>query len=278
MRTILKKTKKVDYNDFKMRRALASDVTELVKEPCTIVDEKGEIKLIYDIVPFDTTKYAEAIQRIKYQESTRVSGLKTVSRIFGYAPRVQARKDFCSSTSLLNDSPEEHDLIIEMGQKLSEVYLNRAPQVFAGHTKVADEKVRGEYRIEGTPFTSGIINKNNPLKYHFDSGNFKKVFSCMMAFKKDCEGGHLALPEYDIALEIADNSVLLFDGQDILHGVTPFKIGSDEGYRYTVVYYSLQRMWDCLSVTDEIARIRNRKTERERRRAGLTTEKDEPES
>ena len=275
MRTILKKTKKVDYQDFKLRRALAEDVTELIKEPVTIVDEKGEIKLIYDIVPFDTSKYVEALRKIKYQESTRVSGLKTVSRIFGYAPRVTARKDFCSSTSLLNDSPEEHELIIELGQKLSEVYLNRAPQIFTGHQATADNKVRGEYRIEGTPFTSGIINKNNPLKYHFDSGNFKKVFSCMMAFKNECNGGHLALPEYDIALEIADNSVLLFDGQDILHGVTPFKLASDDGYRFTVVYYSLQRMWDCLSVTDEIARIRNRKTERERRRAGLETTKNE---
>ncbi len=71
-----------------------------------------------------------------------------------------------------------------------------------------------------------------------------------------------------MALEIANDSVLLFDGQDILHGVTPFTV-SDDGYRYTVVYYSLQRMWDCLTITDELARIRNLKTQRERKRVKI---------
>lgn len=265
MRTITRKTRELDFRDFKLRRALAEDVSEIVREPVTILDEAGEIKVIYDMVPFDTSRYVEALQRIKYQETERTAGLKTVSRTFGFAPRVTLRKDFCSASALVNESPEEHELICEMGREVAGVYLSRAPKIFQSHEDVTHSKVRGEYAIAGTPFTSGIINKNNPLKYHFDTGNFKKVFSCMMAFKKDCEGGYLVLPEYDLALEIAHDSLLLFDGQDILHGVSPFKIG-EGGFRYTVVYYSMQRMWDCLTITDELARIRNLKTQRERKR------------
>lgn len=259
------KKRELNILDYKLRTASKSDFATLVTDPVTIMDG-NEVKVVYDKIPFDVEKYRDAVLRIKYQESERTAGLKTVSRIFGYSPRNTLRKDFCSTTSLSGDHPEEHDLICELGEKIAAHYLATAPDVYLSHKQVAGEKLRTEWMIPGTPFTSGIINKNNPLKYHFDTGNFKQVFSCMVAFKKGCEGGHLSLPEYDLGLEIGDATVLLFDGQEILHGVTPFKLLEEDGYRYTVVFYSLRRMWQCLTVTDEVARIRNVKTERERKR------------
>ena len=89
----------------------------------------------------------------------------------------------------------------------------------------------------------------------------------MLAFKKDTLGGFLSLPEYGIGLEIADNSVLIFDGQNITHGVTPITKLGKESYRYTVVYYSLQQMWHCLTQEEELERVRNRRVESEGRRA-----------
>jgi hypothetical protein len=134
-----------------------------------------------------------------------------------------------------------------------------------------------DWKIGGTPFTSGIINKNNPLKYHFDAGNIGQVYSNMIAFKNDCEGGHLALPEFDIGLEISNRSVVFFDGQDILHGVTPFRLLSRDAYRYTIVYYTLKQMWNCKPLDEEIARIRTRKTERETTRFKRLTGELKPE-
>lgn len=266
MKIIEKKQHKLELAHYKMRGATEADFMELIKEPVTIMHD-GEVKVIYDILPFDLTPYRDALQRIKYQENERTAGLKTVSRIFGYAPRVTMRKDFCSATSFATESPADHELICELGRKISQIYLNRAPEMYRAHDETTKTKMRDEWVIPGTPFTSGIINKNNPLKYHFDTGNFKKVFSCMVAFKKTCRGGYLSLPEYDVGLEIADNSILLFDGQEILHGVTPFEMTEENGHRYTIVYYSLRRMWDCLTVNDEIARIRGVKTKREKKRA-----------
>jgi len=129
------------------------------------------------------------------------------------------------------------------------------------------DKVLKDYQIENTPFTSGIINKDNQLKYHFDTGNFKDVYSCMLGFKEDILGGYLALPEYNCAFEIEDNSLFIFDGQNILHGVTPFEKLTEKSYRYTIVYYSLKRMWQCLPINDEVVRIRNKRLEIEERRA-----------
>jgi hypothetical protein len=88
----------------------------------------------------------------------------------------------------------------------------------------------------------------------------------MVGFKSNVKGGHLAIPEYDIGLEIANNSVVLFDGQKICHGVTPITLKSKNAYRYTVVYYTLQQMWKCQPITEEVARIKDERTALERRR------------
>lgn len=188
MRFINKKQREIDYKNYKMRSASTADYHELITEPVTIMHE-GEVKVVYDKLPFDATKYREALERIKYTTNTRTNGLVTTSRIFGYSPRVALRKDFCAATALATEYPEEHDLICELGQKVAGIYLKRATDVYKNHTQETKDRMSEDWVIPGTPFTSGIINKNNPLKYHFDTGNFKKVFSCMIAFKHDVSGG-----------------------------------------------------------------------------------------
>ena len=123
-----------------------------------------------------------------------------------------------------------------------------------------------DWTIGGSPFTSGIVNKNNQLKYHYDAGNFKGVLSNMVVFKKDVDGGHLVIPELDIVLEVEDNTLTIFNGQDILHGVSTIEYENEHAYRYSVVYYSLEQMWKCEPFGEEIKRIRKVKTEREKKR------------
>lgn len=269
------KSRNIDLKDYKLRSAVEADVTTLIKESCVLVED-GHIKVIYldlDEFNFDALPITKALESIKYQASERTGGLKTISRIFGYAPRVTLRKDFCSATSLIKDFPTEHDLICEYAKQITDIYRSINPEVFEQHMQES-KKVLKEWTIEDTPFTSGIINKNNPLKYHFDTGNFKNVFSCMLGFKKDIEGGYLSLPDYDCMLEIKNNSLLIFDGQNILHGVTPIKKRSEQAYRYTIVYYSLKAMWNCLPLNEEIIRIRKLKTDREFKRAEAQAFKD----
>ena len=66
--------------------------------------------------------------------------------------------------------------------------------------------------------------------------------------------------------EIEDNTILIFDGQSIVHGVTPLKKYSNDSYRYTIVYYSLEQMWKCDTIKEEVLRIRKLKKEREFKR------------
>ena len=70
----------------------------------------------------------------------------------------------------------------------------------------------------------------------------------------------------DIALEVEDNTLTIFNGQDILHGVSTIEYNNEHAYRYSVVYYSLEQMWKCEPLGQEIDRIRKVKTEREKKR------------
>ena len=268
MRELLLKRKDIDHTEFVKRSALESDYELLIDEDVIAVDaDTKEIIFVQAKLDLDDHDILWALDRIRYVENTRTSGLKTRSRIFGYSPRNTVRKDFCSTTSLAAEQPKEHAVVCQYGVRVAQKYSKFTPEAYAKHEEIIKAKVLDEWAIKDTPFTSGIINKNNPLKYHFDSGNVKNVYSCMVVFKKHVRGGYLALPEYGVGVSLPHNSVFMFDGQSVLHGVTPITKTTPDAVRYSIVYYSLQQIWNCLPLSDEVARIRNLKTERERRRA-----------
>jgi hypothetical protein len=260
------KRKEIDYAQYIRRSALETDYTTLITES-TLVTEDGVPRILYAKLDPELTKYVrQACKNIRYDVSTRTNGLKTTSRIFGYNPRNEIRKNFCSTTSMANEHATEHAVICAFGEHLTKLYAEYFPGIYNMHDSVVQEKVLDGWRIQNTPFTSGIVNKNNPLKYHFDAGNIKDVLSNMVVFKRNISGGYLACPEFDIGFEVADNTIVLFDGQNILHGVTPIKSDSMDSYRYSVVYYTLQKMWSCLPIDEEIARARNVRVKRENKR------------
>lgn len=257
----------LDFNDFVRRSAKREDFNKLIQHSVIIKDQQHKPIIVYLQIPdLPSVKMVEYLKRIKYPLTYRTKGLASRSRIFGYRPRESIRKDFCSSAALATQMPEEHAYICSFGATLAAAYKEYCPDTYKMHMDLTDERILKEWKIPDSPFTSGIINKNNPLKYHHDAGNISNVYSNMVCFKRECEGGYLALPEYDVGLEIADKSILLFDGQAILHGVTPFKMLSHDAYRFTIVYYTLKSMWHCKTVTEELARIRQRKNDREMRR------------
>lgn len=268
MRELMLTKKPLDLKQFVKRSAVEADFDTLIDDDVVAVDaETKQVIFVHKRLDFSDKDIMWALDNIRYEENTRTNGLKTRSRIFGYSPRITHRKDFCSSTSLSIESPRQHAIVCQYGVQISQVYSKFTPATYAQHQHIMAAKVLDAWSIKETPFTSGIINKNNPLKYHFDSGNFKNVYSCMAVFKKDTRGGFLSLPEYGVGLSLPHNSVFMFDGQSVLHGVTPITKTSDHATRYSIVYYSLQQIWNCLPLSEEVARIRQIKTDRERRRA-----------
>lgn len=263
----------LDLSAYKMRSAKVGDYHTLVIDD-TLVYEGERLMIASVALDLDCTVLVDALQNIQYQSNHRTDGLPTTSRIFGYSPRNTLRKDFCSATALAKEQPEYHAIVAEYAAKVADYYRSLNPDLYGQHTTSTDGHVIGDYRIKDSPFTSGIINKNNPLKYHFDTGNIKDVWSAMLVFKQDVEGGYLSVPEYGLGFELKHNSLFMFDGQSLLHGVTPIKRLTKNAFRYSIVYYSLREMWNCLPITDELLRIRRVKTEREEKRTAERDKKD----
>lgn len=270
MQTLTLKRRKIDLKEYCDRRADESDCSTLITEEFKLVDEDtGQVMALYckpsqEAEAFDDI--FDACMNVKYVSDYRTNGLKTTSRIFGYNPRNAIRKDFCSAASLAHDAPDLHQRVLRGGALAAKYYALHNPELYEEHLNTTQEKIVEDFRLPDVPFTSGIINDNNPLCYHFDSGNFKNVWSAMIVLKHKVAGGYLAMPEYDVLVEVANHSVFYFDGQGILHGVTPIKKLASDSRRFSIVYYSLQQMWNCQPLREEIARARMRREEVENRR------------
>lgn len=229
------------------------------------------LKIVYAEQPDDPTLalIESVLDDVQYSKVTRLSGPKAETQIFGTRPAHSMKNNMqsCSSTRMAYTQPELHAIIASGAEVIAKIYERYNPELYLKHAAETKTKVREEYHMEQTAFTSGIINKNNPLGYHYDKGNFAGVWSGMIVYKRFIEGGYLSCPEYNIGFELKNRSLLLFDGQGIIHGVTPIvKLHPTLARRYSVVYYSLHKMWNCLPIQDEIQRANERRTAMERLR------------
>lgn len=269
MRYVELERREIDLTQFAHRAPAEEDCAEVIAEDTTIL-VAGVPLVVYRTnigTEHEAADIATRLQQVKYARTVRTTKLLTQSRTLGFQPRNTIRRDFCTAAKLAWEEPETHARLCDYARKAVAEYQAYGAELLEKHLSVVEDRVREEFRIPGTPFTSGIVNKNNPLFYHFDSGNDHDVWSCMFCFRGKTDGGMLALPEFGVKVAIANRSLLMFDGQQILHGVTPI-LGRGRGaYRFTVVYYSRREMWNCLPLDEEVARIRMTRTSRERKRA-----------
>jgi hypothetical protein len=250
-----------------------ADYDELIDDDCVLVNERDEPVVIYRKVNWPYADIIGALNRLEYATTNRGSKMKplgsddpNVARIFGFMPRRPGRADFCHAASMSRDFPNEHRIFTEQAARLSEWFRKTNPKRFEKHMEQL-RRVKDRWVIPGSVFTSGICNKNNALPYHYDTGNFKGAWSSMLGFSRGMEGGNLVFPEYRLAFSTEGARAFLFDGQGELHGVEYFRPKSPSAYRYTVVYYALKLMCNCLEPKDELERIRGLKTAREKVRA-----------
>jgi hypothetical protein len=207
-----------------------------------------------------------ALRRINFSTSMRMGGMISTSRTFGYAPKMVGRgEETCREAKLATEDRHSHDVIAGLSAIVEGCYRRLNPHLYAEHQATVSN-VLPDWRLSGGVFTSGIINRNNKLPYHYDRGNFADCWSNMLVFKRGCAGGNLACPELDLCFRLRDHSLLMFDGQSILHGVTPFRMARQDGYRFSVVFYSLKQMWRCETQSDTVSLAARRRTAREQKR------------
>lgn len=252
--------------EWSMRHANESDYDKLFTQAFRLFENN---RLIAVYIPriqaegWDTLDFRRALHNMRYDRDYRTSGLKIKSATIGFLPRVEIRRDWCTATATAFKWPEAHAEVCRWSMVAEAYYKAVAPALYAEHFDLTQTKVEPDYVLEGGVFTSGIVNHNSQLHYHFDIGNYKTVWSAMFGFKEAVTGGYLVMPEFRIAAQIRDESLFMFDGQAVFHGVTEFKEIAPDAHRYTIVYYSRRLMWNCDPPAIELARIKEIRTRRE---------------
>jgi hypothetical protein len=241
MRRLDRERRAIPLERYRARRASDADCSEVIAEPFQLY-EHGALKIAYLELgehptdgPVLETIY-RAVARVHFQKSARTGGLVTTSRTFGYLPRVTIRRDYCTATSLSAEQPAEHAAVAHGAALVGRWYRELNPDLYAEHARVATAR----------PST---------------------CWSGMLVFRDGVAGGMLALPEFDLAVALKHKGLFFFDGQGILHGVTPMQLLRPTAKRYSLVYYSMKGMWQCEPLGAEVARIRRLRVDREARRA-----------
>jgi hypothetical protein len=231
-----------------------SDGVRMIDEEA-IVTVGDEVIAVYKKAGFDLTAIRNACFNLEFSTYVRTSGLLTQTENINASPRNSLRTNKCRKTKLHDSNPEIHQVFLYYAKKIANEYMTFFSKQYAKQiqrTYASEKRVHESYRIAGTPFTSGVINKDTALGYHRDIANTKDGISCMLILKEGLAGGELILPEVKIGFACQDGYILLFDGQKYIHGVTAFASAQgSRGYRYTTVYYNNKAMSLCLPPEQE---------------------------
>jgi hypothetical protein len=246
-----------------------------VREAGIYVDaDTNEPFLAYFPMEEEVSLLRRSVLNIKYSTTRRSGmGFDNQSRTFGMAPRkTMQQRESCRPTSLANEQPEEHSVIVAFADKFARMFKEFAPDLFENDNNVInDSGIDQEWRMtDDALWTSGVINKSSQLPFHRDGFNYE-TWSAMPVIRKGMNGGYLQFIEYDAVIACADGWVLFFPGYKYVHGVTPMEARRPDAYRYSIVYYALRGMKDCFTFAVETAQGKVKRTERETHMAKVLT-------
>lgn len=234
------------------RNAASEDVSRVLRGNWLVYDEsRQEVVVAYLRPPGDDLKgLVPYLHQIQWVKAPRPDGSPSTAKTVGWQDESRIRqRDVCTFSKIHRETPEAGAAVLSYGVHACQWYQSLDPEKYAHHQELT-RHILPRYHLRDTPFTSAIVNKDNVLPYHFDRGNVAGSWSLMLGYKHNVDGGHLVIPELDLALEVEDGSISCFDGQIALHGVTPFRRTGRVSWRYTIVYYAKAGMWRCLP-TDE---------------------------
>lgn len=255
-KNLLKTTPKKEHYDY----VIDEDV---------IFMKEGKAVGLYKKIEKDKLKgIRHAALTTKLQKSSRTRGISTQSSIFGTLPRIARRNDFCRLTRQSTKEKQNTNIVFSFMSELKDIYKKHLPNHFEIDLEMVKKNVEPDYRLDKeSPFLTCNINVNHAIKYHRDSGNFKKSLSNVLILKGGILGGELVFPEYRFALSQDDGFLSIFDGQNEIHGVMPIYKTTENPYRASIVYYSLEQMKHCYPYKMEVERLQNVSTEKAIRRA-----------
>lgn len=257
----------------------AEQATKLIGEPVDdrttdrpwstgslVVDEETR-EPVYAYVPLDRVAVGDLRRAVLATSGASYTayraGLRNASRTFGWTPRRPLYgREGCQPASMAVDNPDTERVLDQWAGRLTSMLHELVPDRLAADV-AATAPIAPDWKLGDTHYTSGVINRSAQLPYHRDVFNYP-VWSAMPVLRRGVSGGYLHIPEYDALIPCRDGWGVFFPGQQLVHGVTPMYLHQPDGYRYSIVYYSLRGLKDCFTAAVEAGYAKARRTTRER--------------
>jgi len=143
------------------------------------------------------------------------------------------------SSGWTKDNPERWEALQEISKYNEEAFKKANVSIYENQKTFAESYIEEKYRVGGGIFTTLSANRyhkdqSTKMSAHIDSGDVNAGLTTMCCFRKgEYTGAYLTFPQYRIAVDAPDNSVIIADSNR-LHGVTQIY---GDGERFTCVAY-----------------------------------------
>ena len=230
-------------------------------EPTLVLDENDDpLMVVARMTSKDRAALRRAVMVLPQNIVPRAAsgGASSRSAMVGWLrPNAMLGRNYCAPAVGARKTPAAHLAAVNAAGPCADLMATILPERTDQHRDLVSIIDAG-YLLPGGLWTSGIVNYTAPYFYHRDRNNVPGTWSAMPVLRRGTRGGHLAFPEYEIDGQIAvaacaDGDVLLFEGQRIIHGVTPITIIEPDGYRITTVYYAVDALRHCPPCDEQLA-------------------------
>lgn len=255
-----------DYEGNKGQTPTADSYDTVIDYECDIY-LSGKLACSYRKLPRkELALLRTCTARAKCTKAARTNGVQQMSAVYGALPRVACREDYCRFSAQTKVQPEIFGGLNRVGKYLWGIYQDSFPAVADDFEKFT-ANIHEDWKKTGTPFTTVNVNKNFAIGYHKDAANFGGVYSNVLISKKNADGGYFVMPTIRLALQQAHGALVIVDGANLVHGVTPIVPKTQNWERSSVVFYTLSNLQHCLAKHGELLRSKAVATERARKRA-----------
>ena len=198
-----------------------------------------------DNVPKSLLERSDVFSKVYTEGMTRKQAKKEgtiqMSAILGsVAPKPHMRRPYPTISAVHRDKKAQTFIKAMWGCCLEaeQIIKKLTPEIYKRQVELFED-IKKEWRF-GNMYTSSISNFNISAPFHRDTGNIVGTVNTILTKRNNANGGCLNVPDYDATFEQADNSMLVYPAWKNVHGVTPIKQISEDGYRNSLIFYPLK--------------------------------------
>tara|TARA_R110002020_G_scaffold2721_3_gene12785 strand:- start:321 stop:1130 length:810 start_codon:yes stop_codon:yes gene_type:complete len=171
-------------------------------------------------------------------DKKRVSQYSTI--LGGIAPKAQFKRPYPNQSSVHTVKSAQTFIKSMWGACLEaeRIIKKLTPHIYERQINLFKD-VKNEWKF-GTIYTGSISNFNIAAPFHRDTGNIVGTVNTILTKRNNSQGGCLNVPDYNVTFEQADNSMLVYPAWKNMHGVTPIKQITEDGYRNSLIFYPLK--------------------------------------